>query len=549
MMKKRNITVIMITLLLSSSAVAANFSDTGTSVRAGGMANAYSALAEGPVAAYYNPAGIIKTKAGLFTTSYSRLFWGLTDESSLGRGFIGYSFSIMDRYGIGVGWKSFMLTNYYYENTYNLAFAYEIQDEITAGINFKMFDKQYRKNAYTEVSVDLETAELIPTVNPVFENGYTKSSFTLDVGGIYRFDKKNHVSLAIRNIIPADMALASDDSDTVPLGYKIGYGYRLSNFDTLIDVDYAGDDFNIGSGIEKWMREDTVALRGGIALGSRDYRSLTVGASYKYKDSLLINYACDYPISGIKHTFGTQMFELTICFDELIKVGEKAEEIVITEEKEGAAQQLLDLGEKAFNEGYFERAIIYFKKAHYVNPKIKVEMKEKIKQCRSMEKVKDNLMERMKKIYLKGVYAFNRKDYNTALPYLNEVIKEDDRGWEDLKKLARRALEKFNQMKEERDKYILKLMEGAEYYFERLEYKKSVEEWDKVLIFIPDDPTAKEGRKKAESKLIQMYYSNAMWFYLEEEYDEALKEFGKIISIDSGHHPTIEMINKIMKER
>jgi long-subunit fatty acid transport protein len=70
--------------LLAAAPARAAYEDLGIGARAPGMGNAFTALADDVHAVHYNPAGLSHLDRGQLSTSYSKLYMGLSDGSNLG---------------------------------------------------------------------------------------------------------------------------------------------------------------------------------------------------------------------------------------------------------------------------------------------------------------------------------------------------------------------------------------------------------------------------------------------------------------------------------
>ncbi|MEA3506494.1 MAG: hypothetical protein U9R36_03275, partial [Elusimicrobiota bacterium] len=184
----------------------AQFEDTGAGARAAGMGNAYIAEASGPETIYYNPAGLANSDTYQLSSSYSRLFWGLTDNSRLGKGYLGYMLPVNEKFSAGFAWQHFMLDSFYSEDTFYFSGAYRLSGKIDAGLNLKILGKKYASTDFTRNSVDLNTGVKIAQTNPVFEDGYSKFAFTPDIGLLYHINYAHRAGLTVKNLTGPDMA-------------------------------------------------------------------------------------------------------------------------------------------------------------------------------------------------------------------------------------------------------------------------------------------------------------------------------------------------------
>ncbi len=292
----------------------AQFLETGAGARPAGLAHAYTAVAEGVYGMYYNPAGLAKLRFPEISISYSRLFWGLTDNSNLNKGFIGYVHPLPPKYGtIGITWQNFSLMGYYSENILSLGYG-RLFNRLGVGLVVKMLSKSYSATLYTENAVNLKTGEMLGGRDPVFRDGYNRISFGLDIGFIYDINKFSRVGVSIKNLNRPNMGLL--EKDRLPIVIRTGYRYLNRNFMVSGDINYKNRKLSFHSGIEKRFFKDSFKLRAGILLGDGKRRTISTGASFIFNSMFEFDYSFDYPLSGIRDIFGTHRINLNILFGE-----------------------------------------------------------------------------------------------------------------------------------------------------------------------------------------------------------------------------------------
>ncbi len=388
-----------ITLLLYyfiTSVSYAHFEDTGIGARPVGLGNAYTALAEDIYAVYYNPACLSKVKWKEFGLNYEKLYWGLDDNSKLGNAFIGYTQPIKtegrrkmedgswknaslkmeegrDWGTIGIGWLNFTLSKYYSENSFIIGYGkrihYSIESEkipdyiksilnpvgegnLSAGLNLKILSKRYGKTIYTENAANLDTGVLKNACDPVFENGYSKTALSIDLGFLYDFSNYHSVALFLKDINQPDMGF--DAKDRIYCGMKIGYVYKRKDFNMVSDFSLQRGDIKFSNGAEKWFMNRTIAARGGLGIGSREYVNLSLGGTYVYSSIFQFDYSFQYPLKGIVSSYGTHQISLIMRFGmpppEEVKRDEEVKELktelekvreVIKEEKSRAEKAII----------------------------------------------------------------------------------------------------------------------------------------------------------------------------------------------------------------
>ncbi|MFB0528251.1 MAG: tetratricopeptide repeat protein [bacterium] len=349
--------LILVALLTIASALMSNvssgdFEDLGVGARPIGMGSAFVGLVDDVHSLYYNPAGLSRLTRIEFTSGYGKLHWGLDDGSNLGNAFIGYAHPLEKLGGIGVGWLHLGLKGFYREDTFIFSYGNKLFSSLSAGLNLKLLYKQYDNNQYTKS-------------DPLFqEKGYSKIGFSSDLGLLYNLTTNIFSGLSITDIIQPNTNLANK-SDKLPLGVRMGIAYRdkvnLINF--ALDAVYKHKEFNISAGAEKWLSGKSVGVRGGIDIGSNGFKSFSLGGSSQVS-RLEIDYAFIYPLSGLKGTYGSHRFSLTLRFGGLRE--EISEEKGLIPRETGIPETPLSEEEKLEEMRiYYYRGIDYYKRGEY----------------------------------------------------------------------------------------------------------------------------------------------------------------------------------------
>jgi len=306
-MKRVNRRVILIGLLTLLCSIMSNvsfgdFEDLGVGARPIGMGSAFVALVDDVHSIYYNPAGLSQLTHIEFTSGYGKLYWGLDDRSNLGNAFIGYAHPLAKFGGIGVGWLSLGLNSLYREDTFIFSYGNRLYSSLSAGLTFKLLSKRYDSNEYTKS-------------DPLFQKkGYSRTGFSGDLGLLYNFTSNISFGLSIKDIIQPNMDL-EDKRDKVPLevGIGVAYGDKSNLINFALDTTYKDGKFNISAGAEKWFSGKSAGVRGGMEIGSNGWKSFSLGGSYQVSP-FEIDYAFIYPLSGLRGTYGSHRFSLTLRF-------------------------------------------------------------------------------------------------------------------------------------------------------------------------------------------------------------------------------------------
>jgi len=352
---------------LRSSISFGDFEALGVGARPIGMGSAFVALADDVHSVYYNPAGLSQLSQIEFTSGYGKLYWGLDDESSLGNTFIGYVHPLDKLGGIGAGWLSLGLKGLYREDTFILAYGNKLSRSLSAGMSFKLLSKRYNSNEDTEA-------------DPLFqEKGYSKIGFSGNLGALYNLTGNVFCGLSVEDIVQPNMSLGNG-AEKLPLVVKMGFAYRdkISLINLALDAVYRDGDFNISAGAEKWVSGKSIGVRGGIETGSSSWTNFSLGGSCQ-ASLFQIDYAFIYPLSGLKGTYGSHRFSLTLSFGgpqeivyepRAIKPEEPGpEEVPLSEEQKIEEMRAhYYLGIDYYRKGEYEAAIAEFERVLQLRP-------------------------------------------------------------------------------------------------------------------------------------------------------------------------------------
>jgi hypothetical protein len=108
--------------------------------------------------------------------------------------------------------------------------------------------------------------------------------------------------------------------DPVPAVYGAGLTRQTKLFLFAMDAstwEFAGtQDYTVSMGAERWFK-DRLGLRAGGGLGSRDYKNVSVGLSYRI-ENMQMDYALAYPLQGSQQISGIHLVSLTFRFWEAL---------------------------------------------------------------------------------------------------------------------------------------------------------------------------------------------------------------------------------------
>lgn len=460
--KNRNFKIIIVFFIIFLSLPAyADFEDLGAGARPFGMGNAFSALANDVNAVYYNPAGLAYLKNAQITTSYDRLYLGLSDKSSLGNGFIAITTPLGEMGGIGLSYLNFQLVDYYQEHTFTLSYANKIFSELSAGLNVKFLSRSISEDAYTRT-------------DPLFlEKGYTKAGFSFDAGLLFRPFPSYSFAFTVYNINQPDLGLK--DNDTVPIGLKLGFAYRYYTTDFVTDFAYSDKDWDLCFGVENWFFEGSFAIRGGVKTGSRADNDLSLGLGYN-SGNLQFDYGFQFPLSGIKNTFGSHRVSFGIKFGEVSPESDSEFGYVSMVPESLLKEEVKKIKKEAENSSKTVQKLKY--ELDDYKRKLNEEIANGEKDKKSIKELKEKIDDYTKKVA--------------------DVVKVEEKAKSKLEKVV--AVEKVPDDQIMQKKNMLWEM-GIDYYNEG-QYEKATSFFEKILKYDPQHAEAKRMMEQAKQKLI-----------------------------------------------
>jgi hypothetical protein len=340
--------------------VYASFEDLGMGGRATGMGNAFTAVADDAYAIYYNPAGLNNIKYPEFASTYGKMLMGLDDKSNLGNSFLAYTHPLEgdvfnDFFGskkigtLGIAWQEFKLNRLYKENALYISYAHMIAEKFGFGINIKNLRREFGSDQYTENAID-QNGNALGSKDPLFNNGKSKSAMGIDMGAQASLGRNDDYAfgLALININQPDLALG-DSADRLPLTIKFGFQYKnpIVNF----SMDYVRKkslqtitDNVFSAGVEKWMETASIGnfgLRSGFGLGTRNFRSLSCGASYRIH-AIQFDYGFVMPLAGIENTMGSHRVSMSFRFGDMDPTDDIGSLLMDEEQLYLGAKEMLD---------------------------------------------------------------------------------------------------------------------------------------------------------------------------------------------------------------
>gem|GEM_PF-843640 len=278
------LTLVVISMPLSArlggAGSSAAFLSMGAGARPIAMGCAYTALADGPDALFWNPCGIAKLDATSASFGQAVLFAGMLEEN------IAVGVPISEDAAIGIQMLAHLsgkieittvdeqqgTGNFYTANNYavGLTYAREMTEKFTAGVTFKMIDLTLHNVAAWGIAADVGATYLLPFKN--LRLGFVVQNFGPDMAykGEALFFNINKDTLQEEDL-PANY-----ESESFGLPFTFGGGAAMDLVDTdnsrlTLELDYyhlSDQPAKVALGVEYAMDIGRMglALRGGLGL-------------------------------------------------------------------------------------------------------------------------------------------------------------------------------------------------------------------------------------------------------------------------------------------
>lgn len=317
--------VLAAALLTALAATAeAAFAPLGSGARAPGMGDAFTAIADDLYAVYYNPAGLAQLERPQFSAAYSRLYLGLSDGSDLGVSQLVYAHPLKGgRWGtVGGAWDRFSLSGLYTEQMLMASWGRSVKqfqsgNRLVAGLTAKQLSRSFSAGPEASNAKNLLAATGKP--DPVLSGANSASAIDADLGLLYLFSRRFQLGVQARHLMQPDVGFAA--SDKLPMDLRMGLGYRSlwMNLAGELRAKEAPDgskdkDFVLAA--ERFfptLDMGQFGARGSLGFGSRDWRRLTLGLSYRI-NKVQFDYAFLLPMGSISGTAGTHRMAMTFHF-------------------------------------------------------------------------------------------------------------------------------------------------------------------------------------------------------------------------------------------
>jgi tetratricopeptide (TPR) repeat protein len=319
--------IVTLTLLLSAcypKAAMAAYEDVGVGARVSGLGHAYTAVADDVYSVYYNPAGLATLDRPELGTTYSKLLTGLSDGSQPSNSFLAYAHPIEGgRKGtFGAGWNYFTVGGLYRESQLMASygrgiFARTEPNRYYVGGTVKYLTRSVGGSPEAANGIS-NTGAATGQADPVLQHA-SKGNLDADLGFLWRVKPRWTVGFMVQHLLTPNVGFS--DNDKLGRNVKLGGAYKTP-FSTLsadVRLQSAPDgstDKIIAVAAEKWLPtllHGSFGVRGSLSTGSRDFRQMSFGLSYKIS-RMQFDYGFALPIGGLTSTSGSHRLGLTLRF-------------------------------------------------------------------------------------------------------------------------------------------------------------------------------------------------------------------------------------------
>ncbi len=308
--------ILLMSLFFTTSTFAA-FNDIGIGARPLGLGGAFVALADDSNAANYNAAGLAYIKEIQIGATYAQRFNGLVNYNTIG-GII--PFGRMGTIGANIGILA-EDSDIYREQTLRLSYANTIFKQLGFGVNLKFFGIAYDEGNESVIE------------NPYFAHT-SSSAFSFDLGVIAKPFNSLSIGVSVENLLPADISISDNQTDSVPRNIRAGLAYNLESIAEMsaqgetisnllkatlgtIEVAARNGDVYTRVGVEIWVNK-AIGVRGGYGMknGGNSTTTLSLGGSAKIPisgTSLQLDYGFQL-LTGDLQDNTTQRFSVNLLF-------------------------------------------------------------------------------------------------------------------------------------------------------------------------------------------------------------------------------------------
>lgn len=323
-----------------------SFDEFPVGARPAAMGEAFTAVADDVHSLYYNPAGLASLYRPEATAYYARPYPGLSDQSKTAQTFVGLALPIPKEGrwgGFGVGYQEFRVDSLFKERTVTLGYGrFFLSDRLALGVGLKQMDRLFGETNDTQNAFSGEDpANRTFAEDPVFQGGHGASALGIDLGSLYAVLPRLRVGLSLENVNQPDLGLMQ--KDPVPMVTRLGTVFDKTYSKVGLEVSHrrflsGQSDMRLHLGGERqwgFKRFGLLALRGGAAVGGRDYRQVNLGAGYEV-NGMVLDYVFTIPMGAADETGNVHNVSLSFKFGRSYSEDDLADEL--QQEREAAAR-------------------------------------------------------------------------------------------------------------------------------------------------------------------------------------------------------------------
>ena len=305
-------------LLFFTASANGAFNDIGVGARPLGLGGAFVALADDSNAANYNAAGLAYIDEIQIGATYAQRFNGLVNYNTIS-GIV--PIGSIGTLGGNIGILS-ENSEIYQEQSIRITYGRKLFQQMSMGLNLKYFSTNY----------DSEN-EFVRSNRSYFTET-SSSAISLDVGLLAKPLESLNLGLSLENLVPANVSISDEQTETVPINIRAGVAYRLESIaemsaqgaaitnilkETLATVDVLsrnGEQY-ARIGVEMWVTP-SIGVRGGygMKIGGNQARTINLGGSVKIPiggTALQLDYGFQI-LTGDLQDNTTQRFSVNLLF-------------------------------------------------------------------------------------------------------------------------------------------------------------------------------------------------------------------------------------------
>lgn len=304
-----NLSVCLLLFLdLSISTIYAAFDDQFIGARAYGMGGASTAVAKEADGLLVNPASISNISGQQFSGTMALLHVGLSDETSITQNLVAYANSHPNRGAVGLLWKRLNVSQLYAENYVILG----------ASKSYRV-GSEHNRHFSVGVSGKLLNWETVPTLGAngaVLEDLPGRSQLSVDMGFVFRSSSNIPVAVSVQNLnSPGIASSSSPTNESLPMQTTLGIGILGRNSVWSMDLVFSRHEIDVRVGLEYGLHDNKLLVRSGFRLENLAWgTNLTVGAGFRPRERMRIDYGFVLPNGGIQSTFGSHRFSIVYDF-------------------------------------------------------------------------------------------------------------------------------------------------------------------------------------------------------------------------------------------